>query len=53
MIVKNVWQYIILFILFLLAITVFYIPFRMDTYANYGFSYGIVNGQVPYNEFNI
>ena len=53
MIVKNVWQYIILFILFLLAITVFYIPFRMDTYANYGFSYGIANGQVPYNEFNI
>lgn len=50
---KKIWKYVILFTLFLLAMTVFYLPFRLDTYVNYGFSYGIVKGQIPYNDYNI
>ena len=50
---KKIWKYVILFVVFLFAMTVFYLPFRLDTYVNYGFSYGIVNGQIPYNDFNI
>ena len=51
--VKNGIKYILLFVLFLLTLLFFYIPFRMDTYANYGFSYGIANLQIPYKEFNL
>ena len=50
---KKIWKYVILFVVFLFTMTVFYLPFRLDTYVNYGFSYGIVNGQIPYNDFNI
>ncbi len=50
---KKYIKYIILFILFLLSLVFIYIPFRMDTYVNYGFSYGIVNGQIPYKDFNL
>ena len=49
---KKNMKYILLFFVYLLSITYFYISFRMDTYAHYGFSYGIVNGQIPYKEIN-
>ena len=49
---KNI-KYVILFILFFLVMIYFYIPFRMDTYVNYAFTYGIVNGQIPYKDFNM
>ena len=45
--------YGLLFILFFLTLNFFYIPFRMDTYTNYGFSYGIVMGQIPYRDYNL
>ena len=50
---KKYLKYIFFFFLFLMSLLYFYIPFRMDTYANYGFSYGIANSQIPYKEFNI
>lgn len=50
---KKYIKYIILFIIFITTMLFIYIPFRMDTYVNYGFSYGIVNGQIPYKDFNI
>lgn len=50
---KSIIKYSLLFILFFSSMIFFYIPFRMDTYVNYGFSYGIANGQIPYRDFNI
>ena len=50
---KNNVKYIILFFVFLFSMIFVYIPFRMDTYVNYGFSYGIANGQIPYKDFNL
>ena len=50
--IKNNGKYFILAIYFFIAISYFYVSFRMDSYNNYGFSYGLVNGQIPYKEFN-
>lgn len=50
---KKSLKYILLAILFFITMIYFYIPLRMDTYANYAFSYGIVNGQLPYKDFNM
>ena len=50
---RSIIKYSLLFILFFSSMIFFYIPFRMDTYVNYGFSYGIANGQIPYRDFNI
>ena len=50
---KNNIKYILLFVLFISSLLFFYIPFRMDTYVNYGFSYGISIGQIPYKDFNL
>ena len=49
---KNNVKYFILAVYFFISLTYIYVSFRMDTYNNYGFSYGLINGQIPYNEFN-
>ena len=48
---KKNYKYILMFIYFFVVLKYIYIPFRMDTYNNYGFSYAIVNGEIPYKDF--
>lgn len=49
---KKYLKYIVLFIYYFICLTTIYFVFRMDTYNNYGFSYGIVTGGTPYVDFN-
>jgi len=49
---KEYLKYIFLAIYYFICITFIYIAFRLDTYPNYGFSYGIVTGNIPYKDFN-
>ena len=49
---KRYLKYILLFVYYYVCMTTVYFVFRMDTYSNYGFSYGIVTGSVPYKDFN-
>ncbi len=51
--VKKVFPYIGLFLFFILALQFFYQYYALDTYSNYGFSYGIIKGEIPYNDFNL
>ncbi|MBR3049429.1 MAG: hypothetical protein IKG58_02600 [Bacilli bacterium] len=46
-------KYIIFFIYFFLCLVFFFTTSRGDTFVNYGFSYAIRLGQIPYKEFNM
>lgn len=50
---KRNLKYFFLFIFFYICIQFVYQSYNMDTYANYAFSYGILKGQIPYNDFNL
>lgn len=50
---KAFLKYIVLFFFFLLCLLFFYTVYRGDTYANYGFSYAISRGEIPYLDFNM
>ena len=50
---KSIIKYSLLFIYFFLCLTVFYNISRNDLYANYGFSYALSIGEIPYNDFNL
>ncbi|MBQ6323262.1 MAG: hypothetical protein IJI22_00330 [Bacilli bacterium] len=49
---KRYLKYILLFVYYYVCMIAVYFVFRMDTYNNYGFSYGIVTGSIPYKDFN-
>ncbi len=49
---KNI-KYLFLFILFFFCIQFFYAVFSQDQIYNYGFSYAISRGEVPYRDFNM
>lgn len=49
---KRYLKYILLFVYYYVCMITVYFLFRMDTYNNYGFSYGIVTGSIPYKDFN-
>ena len=49
---KNI-KYVVLFILFFLCLQFFYVNFSADQMYNYGFSYAISMGQIPYRDFNM
>ena len=49
---KNI-KYIFLFVLFFLCLQFFYARFAGDQIYNYGFSYALSRGEVPYNDFNM
>ncbi len=49
---KNI-KYVVLFILFFLCLQFFYVNFSADQMYNYGFSYAISMGEVPYRDFNM
>jgi len=49
----NVLKYGFLFLFFLYCLVISYNVFFQDTIVNYGFSYAISKGEVPYNDFNL
>lgn len=50
---KKIIKYILLFFLFLGGLLFSFTLNRGDTFANYGFSYAISMGEVPYKDFNM
>ena len=49
---KNLFFYLVLFFLFLYNFAILK-SFAGDNYFNYGFAYNIVNGLIPYRDFNM
>lgn len=49
---KNI-KYLLLFVFFFLCLHFFYSSFQGDLVYNYGFSYAISRGEVPYRDFNM
>ena len=49
---KNILLYSAFFILFL-TFSYFIVPFAADEVWNFGFSYNIYNGMIPYKDFNL
>lgn len=50
---KKNYKYILLFIFFFISLTFIFNISRGDTFVNYGFSYAIKMGQIPYKDFNM
>ena len=50
---KNRIKYILLFIFFFGCLILFFSMNRGDCYINYGFSYAIAKGEIPYKDFNV
>ena len=46
-------KYLFLFLFFFVALVVFFNIQRGDTYVNFGFSYAISRGEIPYLDFNL
>lgn len=49
---KNI-KYLLLFVFFFLCLHFFYCSFQGDLIYNYGFSYAISRGEIPYKDFNM
>ncbi len=49
----SIIKYIFIFILFFACLQFFYASFRGDYLYNYGFSYAISRGEIPYRDFNM
>lgn len=52
-IIKKNIKYVILFVLFFLGLQFFYMNFAGDQIYNYGFSYAVSRGEIPYRDFNM
>lgn len=50
---KKYCKYILLITFFLISLIFIFTLSRGDTFVNYGFSYAISKGEIPYNDFNI
>ena len=50
---KKYIKYIILFLFFLISLIFIFTLSRGDTFVNYGFSYAIRLGEIPYRDFNM
>lgn len=50
---KNNFIYFFLFFFYFFCLTISYNLFFGDSIVNFGFSYGIVNGQIPYKDYNM
>lgn len=50
---KSILKYSLLFVLFFSCIHIFYISFNGDSLFNFGFSYAVARGEVPYRDFNM
>lgn len=52
-IIKDNYKYIFLFIFFFCCLQFFYSMFSNDQIYNYGFSYALSRGEIPYKDFNM
>src|SRR5574344_779971 len=52
-IIKHNWKYIFIFIFTLFSLFISYNIFKGDSNVNYGFSYALSIGEIPYNDFNL
>ena len=50
---KSIIKFVILFFFFFLFLVVNYNIYQGDSVANYGFSYALLRGEVPYLDFNM
>ena len=50
---KEILKYVVMFLLFFLCLQFFYNCFQGDQIYNFGFSYAISKGEVPYRDFNM
>lgn len=50
---KNIIKYLILFVYFFISLVFIFTLSRGDTYVNFGFSYAVSMGEIPYNDFNM
>ena len=50
---KNIIKYLILFVYFFISLVFIFTLSRGDTYVNFGFSYAVSIGEIPYNDFNM
>ena len=50
---EKAFKYIFLFAFFFLSLIFNFSLFRGDTFANYGFSYAMSIGEIPYKDFNM
>ena len=46
-------KYVIIFLLFFYILIIPYNMYFEDTIVNYGFSYALSIGEIPYNDFNL
>lgn len=51
--IKPYLKYVFLFVYFFLGLIFFFNISRGDTYVNFGFSYAIARGEIPYVDFNM
>lgn len=52
-IIKSNYKFILLFIFFFISLVFIFTLSRGDTFVNYGFSYAISRGEIPYKDFNM
>ena len=50
---KKIFKYTFITLLFFISLVVIFSAFRGDSYVNYGFSYAITKGEIPYNDYNL
>ena len=50
---RTFFKYLFLFLYFFYALVLAYNLIRGDSYVNFGFSYAITRGEVPYVDFNL
>ncbi|MBQ6323263.1 MAG: hypothetical protein IJI22_00335, partial [Bacilli bacterium] len=50
---KELIKYILLFFFFFASLVFIFTLSRGDTFVNYGFSYAISRGEIPYKDFNM
>lgn len=50
---KTIVKYILLFMFFFISLVFIFTLSRGDTFVNFGFSYAISKGQIPYKDFNM
>ena len=51
--IQSVFKYLFLFCYFFYCLVLAYNLTRGDSYVNFGFSYAIARGEVPYVDFNM
>ena len=51
--IQSVFKYLFLFCYFFYCLVLAYNLTRGDSYVNFGFSYAITRGEVPYVDFNL